>query len=123
MILAIESSCDESALALLDPKKGFLGDWVHSQINLHSEYGGVVPALASREHLNNLPRLLVKLLRKLSDINASFDKVAVTYGPGLAGCLGLGIAMASALSLARKIPLVGVNHLRGHAFYMLINVC
>ncbi|OIO59809.1 MAG: tRNA (adenosine(37)-N6)-threonylcarbamoyltransferase complex transferase subunit TsaD [Verrucomicrobia bacterium CG_4_10_14_3_um_filter_43_23] len=122
MILAIESSCDESALALLDPAKGFLGEWIHSQLALHSEYGGVVPALASREHLNNLPRLMESPLKVLSDGDARVDKIAVTYGPGLAGCLALGIAMARALSLAWGVPVVGVNHLRGHAFSPFIEL-
>lgn len=114
MILAIESSCDESALARFDPASGILGEWVHSQIDLHKEYGGVVPDLASREHLKNFFPLL-----EAAGIGADcgeISQIAVTNGPGLAGCLALGIAFARSLSLAWNVPVVGVNHLRGHAY-------
>lgn len=114
MILAIESSCDESALALFDPAHGIAGEWVHSQIDLHKEYGGVVPDLASREHLKNFFPLL-----EATDIierQEQITHIAVTQGPGLAGCLALGIAFAKSLSLAWELPLCGVNHLRGHAY-------
>jgi N6-L-threonylcarbamoyladenine synthase len=114
MILAIESSCDESALALFNPEKGIEGEWVHSQISLHQEYGGVVPDLASREHLKNFFPLLeaTDILERQKEITS----IAVTQGPGLAGCLALGIAFAKSLALAWKLPLCGVNHLRGHAY-------
>ncbi len=114
MLLAIESSCDESALALFDPTTGIIGEWVHSQIDLHKEYGGVVPDLASREHLKNFFPLL-----EASEVLAYKDAItgiAVTNGPGLAGCLALGIAFAKSLALAWDLPLCGVNHLRGHAY-------
>jgi N6-L-threonylcarbamoyladenine synthase len=114
VIVAIESSCDESALALYDPASGVLGEWVHSQILLHEQYGGVVPDLASREHLRNFSPLL-----ETSGIQARRSEVsviAVTHGPGLAGCLALGIAFAKSLAFAWQVPLLGVNHLRGHAF-------
>ncbi|MEO0510962.1 MAG: tRNA (adenosine(37)-N6)-threonylcarbamoyltransferase complex transferase subunit TsaD [Verrucomicrobiota bacterium] len=114
MILSVESSCDESALALFDPAEGMVGEWVHSQIDLHKEYGGVVPDLASREHLKNFFPLL-----KHSNVvqrSEEITQIAVTNGPGLAGCLALGLAFARSLGLAWKIPVVGVNHLRGHAF-------
>lgn len=114
MILAIESSCDESALACFDPARGLAGEWVHSQIELHKEYGGVVPDLASREHLKNFFPLL-----EAAGITArsnAFTQIAVTNGPGLAGCLALGIAFARSLGLAWSLPVVGVNHLRGHAY-------
>lgn len=120
MILAIESSCDESALALFDPAVGMAGEWVHSQIDLHREYGGVVPDLASREHLKNFLPLLE--LADLSGRGDSIDRIAVTMGPGLAGCLALGIAFARSLGLAWRVPVVGVNHLRGHAFSPFINL-
>ena len=114
MLLAVESSCDESAIALFDPKTGMVGEWVHSQIDLHQEYGGVVPDLASREHLKNFFPLLEasNVLEKQDQITG----IVVTNGPGLAGCLALGIAFAKSLSLAWNLPIVGVNHLRGHAF-------
>jgi N6-L-threonylcarbamoyladenine synthase len=114
MILAIESSCDESAIARFDPAMGMVGEWVHSQIDLHREYGGVVPDLASREHLKNFFPLLEAA--GLSSDPGPIKQIAVTYGPGLAGCLALGIAFARSLALAWGLPVVGVNHLRGHAF-------
>ncbi|MGC6606722.1 MAG: tRNA (adenosine(37)-N6)-threonylcarbamoyltransferase complex transferase subunit TsaD [Lentimonas sp.] len=114
MLLAVESSCDESALALFDPRKGIVGEWVHSQIELHKEYGGVVPDLASREHLKNFFPLLEA--STVLDYKDEITGVAVTNGPGLAGCLALGIAFAKSLSLAWNVPICGVNHLRGHAY-------
>ena len=114
MILAIESSCDESALARFDPACGMAGEWVHSQIELHKEYGGVVPDLASREHLKNFFPLLEAA--GLSSDAGAITQIAVTNGPGLAGCLALGIAFARSLGLAWGVPVVGVNHLRGHAY-------
>lgn len=120
MILAIESSCDESALALWSPQLGIVQEWVHSQISTHSAYGGIVPDLASREHLENFPWLLRDCVPHLQD--QSLDRIAVTCGPGLAGCLALGIALAKALAFALKAPLLGVNHLRGHAWSPFIPV-
>ncbi|MDX2110781.1 MAG: tRNA (adenosine(37)-N6)-threonylcarbamoyltransferase complex transferase subunit TsaD [Verrucomicrobiota bacterium] len=114
MIFAIESSCDESALALFTPSEGLLGEWVHSQLDLHKIYGGVVPDLASREHLANFPWLLQEAQKVLAGRKPTL--IAVTHGPGLAGCLALGVALAKSLALAWECPLVGVNHLRGHAF-------
>jgi len=114
MILAIESSCDESALALFSSQKGMIGEWIYSQLNLHREYGGVVPNLASREHLRAFGPLLEKALE--TDEETKIEKIAVTYGPGLAGCLALGLALGKALTLALNLPLVGINHLRGHAY-------
>lgn len=114
MILAIESSCDESALALFDPAVGLVGEWVHSQMALHELHGGVVPDLATREHLRTIGPLLKEVGRHhaLSGVHT----VAVTHGPGLAGCLAIGTAAAKALAVALGSKLVGVNHLRGHAF-------
>jgi N6-L-threonylcarbamoyladenine synthase len=114
MILAIESSCDESALAVFDPASGLTGEWVRSQISLHQEYGGVVPDLASREHLKNFFPLME--LAGLSGHRGQIEAIVVTHGPGLAGCLALGIAFGRSLGLAWQVPVYGVNHLRGHAF-------
>src|SRR5262245_27626560 len=94
MILGVESSCDESALAIFKPEDGSMEEWVSSQVKLHAEYGGVVPALSSREHLQAFDVLLNQLREQVD-----FEKltaVAVTYGPGLAGCLALGVAVAKA---------------------------
>lgn len=120
MILAIESSCDETALALFDPAHGIKGEWIHSQIALHGRYGGVVPDLASREHLRNLGPLLGRVRAEAGF--GGVDRIAVTHGPGLAGCLAIGVATAKSLSIALRAPLLGVNHLRGHVFSPFIPV-
>ena len=120
MILGIESSCDESALALFDPLKGLAGEWVYSQIAVHRDYGGVVPDLASRQHLSNFPVLLEEMESVLRDTKVT--SVAVTCGPGLAGCLALGISLAKGLAMVWRVPLTGVNHLRGHAFSPFIEL-
>ena len=120
MILGIESSCDESALALYDEKTGIVGEWVHTQIIKHSEYGGVVPDIAVSEHLNNFFPLL-SLARDEYFLSSVVNKIAVTCGPGLVGCLGVGISVAKSLGLIWGVPVIGVNHLRGHAFSPFIS--
>jgi N6-L-threonylcarbamoyladenine synthase len=112
VILAIESSCDESAVALFDPAGGMAGEWIHSQVEVHGRHGGVVPALAAREHLAHLSTLVALAAAAGGGIN----RVAVTRGPGLAPCLAIGVAAAKSLSLALRVPLAGINHLRGHAW-------
>jgi N6-L-threonylcarbamoyladenine synthase len=114
MILGIESSCDESALAVFDPAQGMLGEWVHSQIAVHQNYGGVVPDLASREHLLHFGPLL-RVAAGEADLT-KVSRIAVTRGPGLAACLAMGVAVAKALSLEWGVPVVAGNHLRGHAW-------
>jgi N6-L-threonylcarbamoyladenine synthase len=114
MILALESSCDETAVALFDPAGGLAGEWVHSQIAVHEVYGGVVPDLASREHLQYFGPLLRRALAVAS--SGAITQVAVTSGPGLAACLAMGLSAAKSLGLAWGVPVVGVNHLRAHAF-------
>ena len=115
MILGLESSCDESAVSIVDREGQIHGEWIHSQIAKHAEYGGVVPDLAVGEHLKNFFPLL-DLARNDFSIPEKIDSIAVTCGPGLAGCLGVGITIAKTLSMNWGIPLKGVNHLRGHAF-------
>jgi N6-L-threonylcarbamoyladenine synthase len=114
MILALESSCDETAVAFFDPARGLAGEWVHSQIALHERHGGVVPDLATREHLRTFAPLLARV--RTTEEFSRVKKVAVTCGPGLAGCLAVGVAAAKALALALRVPLAGVNHLRAHAW-------
>jgi N6-L-threonylcarbamoyladenine synthase len=114
VILALESSCDETAVAVFDPGSGLVGEWIHSQIALHGRHGGVVPDLATREHLRNFPPLLEHACAATG--LKSITTVAVTHGPGLAACLALGVAVAKALALACRVPLVGVHHLRGHVW-------
>lgn len=114
MILALESSCDETAVAIFDPACGLIGEWVHSQIALHEAYGGVVPDLASRAHLDHFGSLLQRALATVSARDIA--TIAVTQGPGLAACLAMGLATAKSLGVAWGAPVVGVNHLRAHAF-------
>jgi len=114
MMLALESSCDETAVALFSPERGLVAEWVHTQMALHERHGGVVPDLATREHLRHFPALL-EAARERPEF-AQVDTVAVTQGPGLAACLAVGLASAKALGLALRVPVWGVNHLRAHAF-------
>jgi N6-L-threonylcarbamoyladenine synthase len=114
MILALESSCDETAVAFFDPARGLAGEWVHSQIALHERHGGVVPDLATREHLRTFAPLFARL--RTTEEFSRVKKIAVTCGPGLAGCLAVGVAAAKAIALALRVPLAGVNHLRAHAW-------
>lgn len=114
MILALESSCDETAVALFDPARGLTGEWVHSQIALHEKHGGVVPDLATREHLRHFGPLLERARNEHGF--AAVREIAVTRGPGLAACLAVGVAAAKALALGLRVPVCGVNHLRAHAF-------
>ncbi len=110
MILAIESSCDESALALFEPAVGLRREVISSQAEAHVRFGGVVPELASRMHLSALPMLLADYRDELAGVAT----IAVTRGPGLLPCLSMGVSLARSLALATGKPLVGVNHLRGH---------
>ncbi|MSU23985.1 MAG: tRNA (adenosine(37)-N6)-threonylcarbamoyltransferase complex transferase subunit TsaD [Opitutus sp.] len=114
MILALESSCDETAVALFDPARGLVGEWIHSQITLHETHGGVVPDLATREHLRHFAPLLERAKAEVG--LEKITQVVVTNGPGLAACLAIGVAAAKSLALALRVPLAGVNHLRGHAW-------
>jgi N6-L-threonylcarbamoyladenine synthase len=120
MILALESSCDETAVALFDPARGMCGEWIHSQIALHGRHGGVVPDLATREHLRNFGPLLTRARDEFGF--GQVTEIAVTRGPGLAACLAIGVATAKALALALKVPVGGVNHLRGHVWSPFITL-
>lgn len=112
MILAVESSCDESALALLEPGRGLVRELVSTQAEVHRKHGGVVPDLASREHLTALPLLLRELMPEVR--TGKVSTIAVTRGPGLLPCLSMGLSFGRALALALEARLVGVNHLRAH---------
>ncbi|MEZ4753244.1 MAG: tRNA (adenosine(37)-N6)-threonylcarbamoyltransferase complex transferase subunit TsaD [Bdellovibrionota bacterium] len=118
IILGIESSCDETALAVLELKASgeisILAEQISSQVAIHLDYGGVVPELASREHLKNLPLLYNKVLKQAGVSLSDLDGIAATRGPGLKGCLLMGYGFARALSLASGKPLIGVNHIEGH---------
>lgn len=120
MILALESSCDETAVAVFDPSKGLVAEWIHTQIALHEQHGGVVPDLATREHLNHFPPLLERVKTEVGF--AEVSQIAVTSGPGLAACLAVGVSAAKALALGLNVPVMGVNHLRAHAFSPFITL-
>lgn len=110
--LGIETSCDETAIAIYDSKNGIIGESVFSQIKMHAEYGGVVPELASRDHCVKIVTVLKEALGDI-DIN-TIDQIAYTSGPGLLGALLIGESFAQGLSTALKIPLLPINHLEGH---------
>ena len=114
IILAIESSCDETAAAVVKNGREVLSNVIYSQIALHTEYGGVVPEIASRKHIEKINQVIEQALsdadKKMEDITA----IAVTYGPGLVGALLVGVSAAKAISFATDIPLVGVHHIEGH---------
>ncbi len=121
-ILAFESSCDESALALFDSERGLELESVSTQIALHAQYGGVVPELAAREHLTNFPLILRESAEKILASAETINAVAVTRGPGLAGCLALGVSLARTVAICLGKPIFSVNHLRGHLFSPFISL-
>ena len=114
LVLGIESSCDETGIALYDSEKGLLGHTLHSQIELHSFYGGVVPELASRDHIKYIIPLIDQLLKDNSISINLIDSIAYTAGPGLSGALLVGSSLAEALSYSLNIPSIPVHHLEGH---------
>jgi len=116
LILGIETSCDETSVAVLDPEGRVLSNVIASQVEQHATYGGVVPEVAARAHLENLPRTLERALAQSRVSLDNINIVAATAGPGLIGALLVGLSAASALAFARRIPLVAVNHLEGHLF-------
>lgn len=114
IVLGIESSCDETGVALYDSEKGLLSHTLHSQIALHAEYGGVVPELASRDHIRYLVPQLEQLLKQAGINKAAIDGVAYTAGPGLIGALMSGASVGRTLAWALGIPAVEVHHMEGH---------
>src|SRR6202161_1139400 len=113
-ILGIETSCDESAVAVLDDERGLLAHELWSQVDLHRAFGGVVPELASRDHLRRLLPLLRTALDAAGTRTEEIEGVAYTAGPGLVGALLTGAALARSLSFGWKVPAIGVHHLEGH---------
>jgi len=113
-ILGIESSCDETAAAVVEDGRAILSTVVASQLDVHARYGGVVPELASREHLRAIVPVTREALERAGCGWAGLDAIAVTQGPGLIGSLLVGITFAKAACLARRLPLIGVNHIEGH---------
>lgn len=123
-ILGIETSCDETAIAVLEVhgnKFSVTAEEISSQHEVHEAYGGVVPELASREHMRNLPLIYDSVLAGVSLSIADFDFIAVTVGPGLKGCLLMGLEFARGVSTASGVPLVGVNHIEGHVLAPLLD--
>ncbi len=121
LILGIETSCDETAAAIVERGARTLSSVVASQIATHARYGGVVPELASREHLRAIVPVVRAALAEANITLADLDAIAVTSGPGLAGALLVGITYAKALAFANKLPLIAVNHLEGHIHAVLLN--
>src|SRR5215469_11027198 len=119
-ILGIESSCDETAAAVVRSGREILSNAVASQISTHQPYGGVVPELASREHLRAIVPVVRQALAEARQTYESIDALAVTQGPGLAGALLVGISFAKALAFALDKPLIAVNHLEGHIHAVLL---
>ncbi len=113
-ILAIESSCDETAAAVVRNGREVLSNVISSQIALHTLYGGVVPEIASRKHIEKINQVVEEALKQADCKLSDMDAIAVTYGPGLVGALLVGVSAAKAISFASGIPLVGVHHIEGH---------
>ena len=114
LILAIESSCDETAAAVVKNGREVLSNVIFSQIELHTLYGGVVPEIASRKHIEKINQVIEEALVKAGVTLDDIDAIGVTYGPGLVGALLVGVAEAKAIAYAKKLPLVGVHHIEGH---------
>jgi N6-L-threonylcarbamoyladenine synthase len=120
IVLGVESSCDETGIALYDTQRGLLSHALHSQVAMHEEYGGVVPELASRDHIRRSIPLLEKTLSDAQLDRHAIDAIAYTQGPGLAGALLVGASIACGLGLALDRPVLGVHHLEGHLLSPLL---
>jgi len=121
LTLGIETSCDETSVAVVEDGRTVLANVIHSQVDLHKDFGGVVPELAARDHLERLPGLLDLALENASVQPADLDLVAVTRGPGLVGCLLVGVGVGEGLAAAWDKPLTGVNHLWGHIYAAMLS--
>ncbi|MFN4148043.1 MAG: tRNA (adenosine(37)-N6)-threonylcarbamoyltransferase complex transferase subunit TsaD [Rhodocyclaceae bacterium] len=119
-VLGIESSCDETGIALFDSERGLLAHAVHSQVAMHEAYGGVVPELASRDHIRRLVPLFDRVLAQSQCTKEDIDAIAYTAGPGLAGALLTGASFAASLALALDVPALPIHHLEGHLLSPLL---
>jgi N6-L-threonylcarbamoyladenine synthase len=119
-VLGIETSCDETGVAVYDTETGLLADALHSQVALHAAYGGVVPELASRDHVRRLLPLVRSVLADANVAVTELDAIAFTQGPGLAGALLVGASVATALAFAADKPVIGVHHMEGHLLSPLL---
>ena len=113
-VLGIETSCDETGVAIYDTERGLLGDALYSQVALHAEFGGVVPELASRDHVRKLLPLLKEVMATSDSTPADIEGIAYTSGPGLIGALMVGAAFAKSLAMAWDVPSLGIHHMEGH---------
>ena len=120
LVLGIETSCDETGVALFDTREGLLGHTLFSQVAMHAEYGGVVPELASRDHVRRLLPLTRQLLAQTGRALTDIDGIAYTQGPGLAGALLVGASVAASLGFALGVPVIGLHHLEGHLLSPLL---
>ncbi|NMM28044.1 MAG: tRNA (adenosine(37)-N6)-threonylcarbamoyltransferase complex transferase subunit TsaD [Glaciimonas sp.] len=120
LVLGVESSCDETGIALVDTELGLLAHALHSQVAMHAAYGGVVPELASRDHIRRAVPLLQQTLKDSGRTLAQIDAIAYTQGPGLAGALLVGASFACGLGLALDKPMLGIHHLEGHLLSPLL---
>ncbi|CAL60644.1 putative O-sialoglycoprotein endopeptidase [Herminiimonas arsenicoxydans] len=120
LVLGIESSCDETGLALYDTQRGLLAHALYSQVKMHEEYGGVVPELASRDHIRRAIPLLEQVFSESGVAHGAIDAIAYTQGPGLAGALLVGASVACGLGLALDKPVLGIHHLEGHLLSPLL---
>ncbi|MSQ22714.1 MAG: tRNA (adenosine(37)-N6)-threonylcarbamoyltransferase complex transferase subunit TsaD [Dehalococcoidia bacterium] len=116
LILGIETSCDETAAAVIEDGRRILSNTVASQVEMHARYGGVVPEVASRQHILQILPVVSQALNQADVTLEQLDAVAVTHGPGLAGALLVGVNLAKALAFAKSLPLYGINHLEGHIY-------
>lgn len=121
IVLGIETSCDETGIALYHTEYGLLSHTLYSQTEMHNEYGGVVPELASRDHIRRVIPLIRQALKEAKICLKQVDAIAYTQGPGLAGALLVGASIASAIALALKIPVVNIHHLEGHLLSPLLS--
>jgi len=113
-VLGIETSCDETGVALFDESEGLIKDLLYSQVDLHRDYGGVVPELASRDHIRKCLPMIDQALRETQTTPAQISAIAYTEGPGLIGALLVGASIAKSLALAWKVPAIGIHHMEGH---------
>ncbi|HWD16655.1 MAG TPA: tRNA (adenosine(37)-N6)-threonylcarbamoyltransferase complex transferase subunit TsaD, partial [Casimicrobiaceae bacterium] len=120
LVIGIETSCDETGVALYDTERGLVADALHSQVALHAAYGGVVPELASRDHVRRVLPLLKDVLARADVTVSDVDAIAYTQGPGLAGALLVGAGVAAGLGFALGKPVLGIHHLEGHLLSPLL---
>lgn len=113
-VLGIETSCDETGVAIYDSEQGLLADALYSQVDLHAEYGGVVPELASRDHAHRLLPLIKQVMEQSNSGNGDIDAIAYTAGPGLIGALLVGASLAKSMAMVWDIPALGIHHMEGH---------